>query len=322
MRQPRALVLAMLLLLPLACTAAAGPVRSPLRDETGPDRIVITAGTTAGVYYAWSMALARELEKAHPSLSVEVLPSSGSVENLARLTAGQADLAVSANDAAETRNGRGAADDDTPDVPLRAIARIYDDYYHVVVANGSGIRSLTDLAGLKVAIGDPGSGTALIARRLLGLAEISVREKELGIVDGLNALQKGEVDAVFWSGGVPTAAIQDAAKRMPIRLLGLGDLPRQMRATYGAVYRPAAIPPGRYGITQQVDTLALANLLVTRADADPDMVSMVISTIFDRRAAIAAAVPAANQTDLRTAILTGGLELHPAAARYYREEKL
>ena len=322
MRQPRAFVLAMLLLVPLFCSAAGSPGDSALRDETGPDRIVITAGTTAGVYFAWATALAHELEKAHPSLSVVVLPSSGSLENLTRLADGQADLAVSANDAAETRNGRGSADGGSSAGQLRAIARIYDDYYHVVVPSGSKIRSMTDLAGLKVAIGDPGSGTALIARRLLGLAEVSVQEKELGIVDGLNALQKGDVDAVFWSGGVPTAAIQDAVKKMPIRLLGLGDLPRQMRATYGAVYRPAAIPPGRYGITQQVDTLALANLLVTREDADPDMVTMVISTIFNRRAAIAAAVPAANQTDLRTAILTGGLELHPAAAKYYRQEKL
>ncbi len=322
MRQSRAFVLTMLLLVPLFCSAAGSPGGSALRDETGPDRIVITAGTTAGVYFAWATAVAHELEKAHPSLSVVVLPSSGSIENLARLENGQADLAVSANDAAEAQNERRSAEDGSADIPLRAIARIYDDYYHVVVPSGSKVRSVTDLAGLKVAIGDPGSGTALIARRLLGLAEVSVQEKELGIVDGLNALQKGDVDAVFWSGGVPTAAIQNAAKRMPIRLLGLGELPRQMRATYGAVYRPAAIPPGRYGITQQVDTLALANLLVTRADADPDMVTTVISTIFARRAAIAAAVPAANQTDLRTAILTGGLELHPAAAKYYRQEKL
>lgn len=325
MRRTRALVLAMLLVLPLACSAGSGSSGVPaaeLSDEPVPGRVVITAGTTAGVYYAWATALARELEKAHPSLTVQVLPSTGSIENLARLSNGTADLAVSANDAAETRNGRGAADAENPDVALRAIARIYDDYYHVIVPEGSSARSLGDLAGKRVAIGDPGSGTALIARRLLGLAEVSVKEKELGIVDGLDALEAGKVDAVFWSGGVPTAAVENARQRMPLRLVGLADLPRRMRATYGAVYRPAAIPPGRYGIPEQIDTLALANLLVARKDADDDLVTAVISTIFEQRAAIAAAAPASNQTDRRSAILTGGLELHPAAAAYYRGEKL
>ncbi len=315
-------MLTVLLLLPMGCSTGTATADDSLGEEPGPGRIVITAGTTAGVYYAWATALARELENAHPSLTVEVLPSSGSIENLARLSAGTADLAVSANDAAESRNGRGAADDESRDVPLRALARIYDDYYHVVVPDGSGLKSLEDLAGLRVAVGDPGSGTALIARRLLKLAGISVETKELGIVDGLVALENDEVDAVFWSGGVTTAAVENASERMPLRLLGLGDLPKRMRAAYGAVYRPAAIPSGYYGIPEQVDTLALANLLVAREDAEGDLVTAVLTTIFDRRAAIAEAAPAANQTDRRSAILTGGLELHPAAVAYYRRQKL
>ncbi|GAB3252473.1 TAXI family TRAP transporter solute-binding subunit [Kineosporia babensis] len=312
MRLTRTLILVVLLVLPLGCGAAAPRASSSLEDEPGPGRIVITAGTPAGVYYAWATTLARELESAHPALNVEVLASSGSIQNLARLRAGTADLAVSANDAAE----------EAQSVPLRALARIYDDYYHVVVPGDSGLKSLEDLAGLEVAIGDAGSGTALIARRLLGLAGISVKEKELGIVDGLEALEADEVDAVFWSGGVTTDAVENASRRMPIRLLGLGDLPQQMRASYGAVYRPAAIPPGHYDIPEQVDTVALANLLIAREDADADLVTAVLTTIFDRREVIAAAVPAANQTDLRSAILTGSLELHPAAIAYYRREKL
>ncbi|GAA3596966.1 TAXI family TRAP transporter solute-binding subunit [Kineosporia mesophila] len=321
MRQARALVLAVLLVLPLACSAS-GSEQARSDGEPVADRIVITAGTTAGVYYAWATALKEQLKKAHPSLDVVVLPSSGSIENLSRLSAGTADLAVSAGDAAENRNGVGAADDVSNDVPLRAIARIYDDYYHVVVPAGSSLRTFSDLAGKKVAVGDPGSGTALIARRLLGLAGITVKEKGLGIVDGLGALRDGEVDAVFWSGGVPTTAVENARRTTPLRLIGLDDLPRRMRATYGSVYRPAAIPPGRYGISEQVDTLALANMLVARADADDDLVTAVISTIFEHREAIARAAPAANQTDLRSAILTGRLDLHPAAVAYYRRQKL
>jgi len=319
----RAILLIVGAVLALLCSAATAPAAGSATAAAVPDRIVITAGTTGGVYYAWATALAAQLEQTHPNLSVQVLASSGSLQNLTRLADGTADLAVSANDAAESAMPD-AADQDGADSPvaLRALARIYDDYYHVIVRADSTTTSLGQLSGRKVAIGDPGSGTALIAHRLLGLAGISVQERELGVVDGLAALQEGTVDAVLWSGGVPTSAVEEAAERTPLRLLGLGDLATGMRSTYGAVYRPAAIPPGRYGGSEQVDTIALANLLVARADTDDDLVTAVLETIFQRRAQIVQAAPAANQIDQRSAILTGELALHPAAVAYYRREKL
>lgn len=314
--------IAAVLVMALLCSAAAGPEDMTPVPDAVPNRIVITAGTAGGVYYAWATALAAQLEQTHPALTVQVLTSSGSIENLARLAAGTADLAVSANDAAESRNGEQSSDGSGDTVRLRALARIYDDYYHVIVRSSTDVTSFRQLAGKKIAIGDPGSGTALIAGRLLALAGISVQEAQLGVVDGLAALRKGTVDAVFWSGGVPTSAVEQAAEQTPLRLLALDNLAARMRSTYGAVYRAAAIPPGRYGSAEQVDTVALANLLVARADTDSDLVTAVLETIFDRRSEIVEAAPAANQIDRRSAILTGGLELHPAAAAYYRREKL
>jgi TRAP transporter TAXI family solute receptor len=161
----------------------------------------------------------------------------------------------------------------------------------------------------------------LIADRILAAAELTVKARDIDLVAGTQALTSGSVDAVFWSGGIPTQAITDAAARMPLRLLPLGSLTATLQAKYGTAYRPATIPPGRYGSTRPVATLASANLLVSRADADPAMVTAVLTTLFDRRDEIAAAVPAANGMDRRTAIWTAGLRLHPAAAAYYRRTK-
>jgi TRAP transporter TAXI family solute receptor len=172
-----------------------------------------------------------------------------------------------------------------------------------------------------VAVGEPGSGVALIAGRLLATAGFTVNERALGVADGMTALERKEVDAVFWSGGIPTPSIATAARRTRLRLLPLGELAGTLRATFGPVYRPATIPPGRYPGNDEVATLASANLLVARADADPAMVTAVLSTIFERRDAIGDAVPAANATDRRTAIWTGRLSLHPAAVDYYRRTK-
>jgi TRAP transporter TAXI family solute receptor len=308
----------------IACSATSG---APSASGT----LVISTGSPRGVYYAWAQNVATQLRAANPQLAVTVETSSGSVRNLQRLTDGTADLALTTVDATEQRaQGKadvgaatvGAADAaDAGSVPLRALARIYDDYLHIVVRADSSLRSVKDLAGRPVAVGAPDSGTALVARRILDAAGISVSERDIDVVAGTAALEEGTVDAVFWSGGIPTRAINEAAERIALLLLPLDDLADTLRARYGAAYRPATIPPGRYGSTDAVATLASANLLVARADADPAMVSVVLSTIFRRRDAIAAAVPAANGMDRRTAIWTGGMSLHPAAIEYYRRTK-
>jgi uncharacterized protein len=308
-----------------ACSTAAdltpgvpGPARSS---------VVITAGNTTGVYYAWSQQLAQQLEITNPGLRVTVNRSDGSVQNLNRLRDGTADLGLTTMDATAPRNDLSPAAADAEQaraaqsVPLRALGRIYDDYVQIVVRSDSRLRSVTDLEGRRVAVNTPGSGTALIAGRVLKTAGISVIDSDLGVADGMAALEHKKVDAVIWSGGIPTPSIADTASRTKLRLLPLGDLADTLRATYGSVYRPATIPPGRYPGTEEVATLASANLLVARADADPAMVTAVLSTIFDRRDAIGLVVPAANATDRRTAIWTGGLSLHPAAVEYYRRSK-
>jgi uncharacterized protein len=313
-----------------ACSTAADitpGVPEPVRG-----RLVISAGNASGVYYAWSEQLAEQLQVTNPGLQVQVERSDGSLDNLARLRDGTADLALTTVDATERAAradldpGRSDAVVDSSEAapkrtPLRALGRIYDDYVQIVVLADSGLRSVDDLAGRRVAVNTPGSGTALVAHRVLTAAKIKVTEFDLGVDGGLAALAQHKVDAVFWSGGIPTPSIVRAADRTDLRLLPLGELAGALRTTYGAVYRPATIPPGRYRGTGEVTTLASANLLMARADTDPAMVTAVLSTIFDRRDAIGDAVAAANATDRRTAIWTGGLSLHPAAVEYYRRTK-
>ena len=327
-RRRTAWAAALVLVLTSAACARAGEI-APGVPEPAHGRVVISAGNTSGVYYAWSQQLARQMKITNPRLRVEVERSDGSLSNLDRLRAGTADLALTTLDATELPAGAAvspAAVDAQDDVrltrtPLQALGRIYDDYVQIVVLDGSSLHSVADLAGRRVAVNTRGSGTWLVAGRVLEAANITVDERDLGVNDGIAALEQKKVDAVIWSGGIPTPSIATSAEHHRLRLLPLDDLAGTLRARYGAVYRPATIPPGRYRGTEDVVTLASANLLVARADASPAMVTAVLSTIFDRRDRIGAAVPAANATDRRTAIWTGALDLHPAAVAYYRRTK-
>jgi uncharacterized protein len=150
---------------------------------------------------------------------IDARASSGSVENLARLIRGGADFAFSAVDAAAQ------AYLDRVDRPVRAVARLYDDYIHLVVDRRSPVTSVAGLRGLRVSIGANGSGTELIARRLLevggALPDRDVAVQRLGAQDSAAALRAGRIDAFFWSGGLPTPAVAHLAGTTPIRLLDL-----------------------------------------------------------------------------------------------------
>jgi TRAP transporter TAXI family solute receptor len=206
-------------------------------------------------------------------------------------------------------------------VPITALARVYDDYVHLVVRDDSRYETLQDLADRQVAVGPPGSGTALVADRLLTDAGVAVRRLPLDVVEAGLALQGRRLDGLLWLGGLPTRALTELASRVRIRLLPLADVAVRLRARHGAAYRPAAIPPGTYGRAEGVTTVASANLLLCRENLRHDLVTTVLATAFRRRDAIAGAQPAANALDRRAAIATDPVPLHPAAARYYRGGK-
>jgi uncharacterized protein len=316
-RASRLGVLVLLLAALSACSVLPG---NGERQPTG--RAVIASGGTQGVYFAYAGTLAERLEEAAPELDVEVASTAGSVENLRRLADGNAAFAFTAADvAADAVNGAAPFG---RRLPLAAVSRVYDDYMHLVVAATSPIRTMRDLAGRTVSIGPAGSGTAVIVERLFsvsGLEPRSVHSVQLGINESVDALRKGQIDAFFWSGGLPTSGVQSLSNELPLRLVPLGGLAPAMQDKFGSVYHQAAMPAGTYGLADQVDTIAVPNFLVCRADTNPALVELVVATLFRGREIIASAVPAAGALDGRTAIQTGPVPLHQAAAEWFRDTK-
>lgn len=302
----------------LICALAAG---------CGDDRVavdadlVIATGGAHGVYYSYGTGLADELRDQVRGGDVAVLGTQGSVENLALIEAGQAQLGFSAADAAADEvnapDGRGA--------DLRAVARLYDDYIHVVVPAQSPIASIADLRGRRVAVGGPGSGVALISGRVLHAAGLTpggdVSTASLGLDESIDALRAGQIDAFFWSGGLPTSGITSLARTLPIRLLPLADVAESLRRDFGATYRPALVPAQVYPGVAAVSALAVSNYLVASRSAPDDIVAAVARALDRGRARIAESAQIPVTFDARQAIFTAPLPLHEGAARYYRAVK-
>lgn len=290
------------------CVAGSGTERT----------YAITAGDPSGVYYGYSHQLAQALESSLHA-DVTVLQSDGSVENLLRVGSGEAILGFAQGDtAADALFGEGKFPDP---LPIAAVARVYDEYVHVVVPEDSPVQSIADLAGRRVSLGARNSGVHVISERVLlasGVPIDAVRNVEFGLEESIAALKSGSIDAFFWVGGLPTPGIEHLQRDFPLRLLPIDvETVEAVNAGHAGVYQFADFPVEIYDLRTPAVTMVVPNYLVTHEEADRRFIEDTLRVLFEHRAAISRDVAAANSLDRRKAIFTAPIELHPGAVSYF-----
>jgi len=184
--------------------------------RSDPQHLTIASGSTQGVYYPYSKALSMFLSRDVPGLSASIVTTSGAGENIRLVAENNAQLGFR-QQILLTLPGAML-------ISCGRLARIYDDYIHVVVRANSPAKKVRDLKGLKVSTGPRSSSTELVAGRVLdsaGLRSSDFEQLSLGVAESAAALTSGKIDAFFWSGGLPTKAIEDLAMHVSVRLLSL-----------------------------------------------------------------------------------------------------
>ncbi|MEV1045880.1 TAXI family TRAP transporter solute-binding subunit [Streptomyces sp. NPDC049916] len=299
----------------------------PQREGEPSGTLTFSTGVPSGVYQRYGERLEGALAKDMPEVSIRLRTSEGSQQNLARVAAGEADFTIATADAVATylREGRPGAQ------RLRGCVRLYDDYVQLIVPRDSDVREVADLRGKRVGVGQQGSGVRLVADRLLTAAGLAPDEDITPVQVGIDTmpvrLVNGQLDAFFWSGGLPTAAVQELSGRFDVRLVPLeADLVARLQAANGPTrfYRSAMMPADAYPAAQQgqaVPTVAVSNLLVTTDRTDPALTEAFTRTVINSRDRIGREVHAAQLVDLRTAIYTDPLDVHEGAKDYYRSVK-
>ena len=304
----------------LLAAAACGGSGSQVRF------LSIATGGTGGVYYPYGGALASVLTAKLKDTQVTAEVTGASVDNLKLMQQGRADLAFTLADTLlEAVAGTGPFAD-VGKVDARSIAVLYTNYTHLVVRQGSGIARVADLKGRVVSTGAPGSGTELIADRLLMAAGIDPRQgitrHALGASESAGALKDGKVDAFFWSGGLPTAAIQDLASTpgLTITLLPQADLLPALQQRYGNdLYRSVSMPGGTYrGTSDNVEVIGVSNVLVASARLEPDLVEKITIALFEAKTALTAAHPEARHLAPATGPNSAPVPFHEGSLRYYQ----
>jgi TRAP transporter TAXI family solute receptor len=300
----------------VACGDGGGSVR----------RLSIATGGTGGVYYPYGGGIAQVLTAHLPRVEATAEVTAASVDNLKFLRQGTSDLAFTMADIAQDAvAGRDTFADFGP-VPVRALAVLYYNYMHLVTREGSGINGLNDLRGRIVSLGTPGGGGTVLAERILAAAGIdpaTIRVRNLGVAQAADALKDEKLDAFFWSGGIPTAAILDLVHTpgVLIRLLPLDHtLPGLQRAHGESLYTRTVVPAGTYGLATDIPVVGVANMLVSIDQLPDDLAYGIARVLFEQRDALVRIHPQARELALASAVTGSTIPFHPGAIRYFREQ--
>lgn len=302
--------------------ALAAMALSACGNDLAALKLTMASGVEKGVYNRLSAALAdawtEHVGIEHPQVTV----TKGSIDNLERLRAGQANVGFSQADAAE----RAAESDEPGKHKLYALARMHDDYLQVVVRDDLVVNRLVDLKGLRVSIGSESSGVRLIADRLLKSAGISpdtdLRVQHLDLNEASDAMMAGTLDAFIWSGGLPTQRVTQLAQTVKVKMLDLSDVLPELRKQY-PVYGSATLPASAYSLPgKAVTTLVVRNFLLVNDLMSDEAAEALVDGLFKAQPRLEAASFAARSIEVRAAIETTPIPLHPGALRYYRDTKV
>ena len=280
-------------------------------DRPAPPResLAVATGGAGGVYAVWGAAYADAITRSLEGYRGVAVATTGSVENLQRLRDGKVQIALTLGDTAlDAVEGREAFQ---RPVAVKALAQIYPSYVQVVTRGSSRIGTLADLKGKRVSVGSPDSGTQVVADRMLDVAKVprrAFKREQLGVTESADALERGQIDAFFWSGGVPTGAITELSKRTPVALVDLLRYAHEIRTRWGGVYRAANVPAGTYGIASPVSTVSIPNSIVVGERMEPALAHDLTTLLFDSH----------RVTDrARAQDVIAPVGLHPGAQAYY-----
>ena len=285
----------------------------------------IGTGGTSGTYYPVGGMIANAVSQPG-KIVVTAQSSNGSLANVNAIAGGQMESGFSQADVATWAYKGTGVFEGKPNVPgLRLIANLYPESVHVVVKKGSGIKSIAELKGKRVALDEPGSGTLINARAILaayGVKESDIKPEYIKPNQAGDKLKDGALDAFFFTGGAPAGAIAElASSGAGIELLPIdGPQAEQLKKTSG-FFADDLIAAGTYKDIGATKTLAVGAQWVTSDKADPQVIYENVKALYGPagQKAMASGHAKGKLITLQNAVQGAGIPFHPGAEKFYKE---
>jgi len=285
----------------------------------------IGTGGTAGTYYPVGGMIANAVSQPG-KLIVTAQASNGSVANVNAINSGSVEAGFSQADVATwAQTGTGVWEGKPAVSGLRLIANLYPESIHLVARKGAGIKTVADLKGKRVALDEPGSGTLVDARLILGaygLKDADLKAEYLKPNQAGDKLKDGALDAFFFVGGVPAGAIAElAAGGAGIELVPIDGPQIDALIKSNPFFSHDTIPTDAYKGVAGVKTLAVGAQLITSDKADVNTVYEITKALYSEAAqkTLQAGHAKGKYITKENAVKSAGIPFHPGAAKFYKE---
>ncbi|HYF92342.1 MAG TPA: TAXI family TRAP transporter solute-binding subunit [Symbiobacteriaceae bacterium] len=313
--------------------AESGSTPAPAPAPAKPaqvQNINVATATTAGVYYPLGNAFAMLWNEKVPGVKASAQATAGTVENVKLMGRKEAEVAFAQNGVIYYAvSGTESFAAQGKQSFLRGMTHLYPNVMQIAVRKDANIKSLADLKGKKFVPGANGSATELNSREILGVAGIDYRERKDIAVDYLDygqaaeAIKNRQAHGNLIAGGLPTAAVIDMFTSGDVELLNLSENEVAAITKKYPWYFKVVIPKGTYkGQEADVVTVAVANILVTREDLPEELIYNLTKSLYDNHDSLVKSHSAAADMKLEDGLkgITGVLELHPGAAKFFKEK--
>ena len=294
-------------------------------DSAGGEKKFLNIGTggTAGTYCPIGGAIAEILNKEIPGMNASAQSTGASVANINMLRDKSIDLATVQNDITfYAVNGTEMFEGKKVE-GLQGIASLYPETCQFVTLQSSGIKSLSELKGKRVAVGAAGSGVEANARQILaayGITYDDIDEQFLSFAEGASALKDGNVDVAVLTAGYPTASVQDIASQNPVRLLPVEENVADGLIAKYPFYTKTVIPAGIYaGFDEAVPSVSVMAMLVAGPSVDAAMGYDITKAIFTHLDRLQGAHAVGKQITKETAKAGMSLPMNAGAEKYFGE---
>lgn len=325
-----------------AAVGAAMIVAGSAAVAQEPQFFRIGTGGTSGTYYPIGGLIANAISSppgsrpcdeggscGYPGLIASALSANGSVANINAIAGGTLESGFSQSDVATwAQTGTGIWEGREPVEKLRVIANLYPETIHLVASASSGIKSVADLKGKKVSLDEPGSGTLVDARIIMGaygLTEDDINAAFLKPDQAAERMRDGAMDAFFFVGGFPAGAIAELASQEAITLVPISGPEADAVIGEYTFFAQNTVPAGTYeGVDSDVDTLSVGAQWVTSADLPEDLIYGITAALWNdsTRALLDSGHQKGKMITLETALDGVGIPIHPGAEKFYREKGL
>lgn len=298
----------------------------PAMAQKSETQLSIGTGGTGGVWYPLGGAMANILSKTLPNMTVTAEVTGGSVDNIKLISTGQSKLGFSMTDAAwDAHQGQGKFKEK---VTLRTLAVFYPQKNHVVTLEGNGIDKMSDLKGKRVSVGSPGSGSEIIALRVLEAYGINpdkdIIKQRLGVAEAVNALKDRKIDAFIHNAAIPIPAVTDlgASPGIKMKLIDHSDAVAVMNKKYGPLYSKGSLPQKTYpGQSRDAATVDVWAVLLTDDKLSEQGAYNIVKTLFEKKPDLMlVAKDTAHMTYENQFGGASPIPFHPGALKYFAEK--